>query len=426
MRLSLRSLFARPSAVQQSIGLIRQHRMKLARCADADFKLAYASTSDVYESMAVTAVVASRLLGVEMFDIQLQGALALAGGKIAEMQTGEGKTLAAVPAVAWFAKKGSGVHVMTVNDYLARRDAKWMGGIYEFLGLSVGCIQQTLRTTERRLAYSRDVTYGTANEMGFNYLRDQLAMQPDEQVHRPFAVAVLDEVDSLLIDEARNPLVIAGDETDENLLARRVDALVRHFRRNLHYSLDEYGRNVALTDAGIQALESAFACGNLFLERNHRLLVAIQDSLHARVLLRDGVDYVVKDGAIEAVDEFKGRIVHQEVDPLYIQSVLHIQVYTRPTRHGRNRRQLIQWSRSSGRVPQSSSRTWIHARERPPDIITRKNGQEEKREDSSRIRRCIAAAGFVRSGHGSNSAANKGARIEIRRPYPSPPDRRTD
>ena len=203
-------------------------------------------------------MVAARVLGLEMFDVQLQGALAMASGKIAEMQTGEGKTLAAVPAVIWYAREGRGVHVMTVNDYLARRDSQWMGGIYESLGFSVGCIQQGMSNQERRQAYACDITYATANEIGFDLLRDGLALYPCEQVHRPFAAAVIDEVDSILIDEARIPLVIAGGKADQEPLAVRVDRLARFFRRVKHYTLDEYARNIALTDAGIRAVETSF------------------------------------------------------------------------------------------------------------------------------------------------------------------------
>ncbi len=253
-------------------------------------------------------MVAARVLGLEMFDVQLQGALAMANGRIAEMQTGEGKTLAAVPAVIWYAREGRGVHVMTVNDYLARRDSQWMGGIYKFMGLSVGCIQQGMSSEERRQAYACDITYATANEIGFDLLRDGLTLHPSEQVHRPFAVAVIDEVDSILIDEARIPLVIAGGSVEQEPLAVRVDRLTRHFRRGQHYTLDEYGRNIALTDAGIHAVETSFRCGNLFNEENLALLTAAQDSIHAHALLRRDVDYLVKDGAIESVDEFKGRI----------------------------------------------------------------------------------------------------------------------
>jgi preprotein translocase subunit SecA len=270
-----------------------------------------------------------------MFDVQLQGALALTSEKIAEMQTGEGKTLAAVPAVAWYAKARKGVHVMTVNDYLARRDARWMGSIYQFLGFSVGCVQQAMSIEDRQRAYACDITYATANEVGFDYLRDQLALCPREQVHRPFAVAVIDEADSILIDEARIPLVIAGGKPDENRLAYRVDGLARQFQRGLHYTLDEYGRNIALTDAGIHAVESAFACGNLFVEDNLRLLTAVQDSLHAHALLRRGVDYLVKDGAVESVDEFKGRIVRDRRWPAGLHTAIEAKEAVAPKVQGK-------------------------------------------------------------------------------------------
>src|SRR5712691_4045549 len=224
----LRFLFRDPVvSAESNIQTINRRRAESAKSSDEDLKAAGRSASDVLETIAVTAVVAARVLGLEMFDVQIEGALALANGKIAEMQTGEGKTLAAVPAIVWYAKAGEGVHVMTVNDYLARRDAKWMGGIYEFLGLSVGYIQQGMPLEERKRAYACDVTYATPNEIGFDHLRDGLALYPREQVHRPFAAAVIDEADSILIDEARMPLVIAGGEFGEDLLATRVDRAVR-------------------------------------------------------------------------------------------------------------------------------------------------------------------------------------------------------
>ncbi len=243
-----------------------------------------------------------------MFDVQLLGALALADGCIAEMQTGEGKTLAAVPAVIWLAKAARGVHVMTVNDYLARRDAAWMGGIYRRLGFSVGCIQQGMAAADRKRAYACDITYATANEIGFDYLRDQLALHVDEQVHRPFEAALLDEADSILIDEARIPLVIAGGEADQESMAIGADRVVRRFQSGWHFAIEQHFRNVSLTDAGIHAVEAAFRCGNLFAEDNLSLLSAVQDALHAHALLRRDVDYIVKDGVVESVDEFKGRI----------------------------------------------------------------------------------------------------------------------
>jgi preprotein translocase subunit SecA len=304
----LRSLLSGPDASERSIHFINRRRAEMSSLNDDDLRAAGNQSKDLLELAAVTAVVASRVLSQDMFDVQLRGSLALANGKIAEMQTGEGKTLAAVPAVVWYAKAGRGVHVMTVNDYLARRDANWMGGIYEFLGLKVGAIQQGMSVEERQRAYACDVTYATANEIGFDYLRDQLALYPQTQVHRPFAVAVIDEADSILIDEARIPLVIAGGAPQEEALAQRVDRLTRRFRRGAHFTVDEHGRNVALTDAGIREVERAFASGNLFAAENLPLLTAVQDSLHAHALLRRDVDYLVKEGVVESVDEFKGRI----------------------------------------------------------------------------------------------------------------------
>ena len=210
MRQFLRNLFRDSAKPESFIPFINNRRAELANSSDAELKAIPWRSLELPEVVALTAVVAERVLGLKMFDVQLKGALALTAGKIAEMQTGEGKTLAAVPAVVWFAREGAGVHVMTVNDYLARRDARWMGGIYEFLGLSVGHLQQ-----DRRQAYACDITYATANEIGFDLLRDGLALYPHEQVQRPFATAVIDEADSILIDEARIPLVIAGGEADQ-------------------------------------------------------------------------------------------------------------------------------------------------------------------------------------------------------------------
>src|ERR1700676_4071051 len=281
----LRRWFYGPERAESKIPLINQRRAELAQLNDDELKSVGRLATDLLEVIAITAAGAARVLHLDMFDVQLQGALARGEGKIAEMQTGEGKTLAAVPAIVWYAKAGQGVHVMTVNDYLARRDAKWMGGIYEVLGLSVGYVQQGMSAEERRKAYGCDVTYATPNEIGFDHLRDGLAMYPHEQVHRPFAVAVIDEADSILIDEARIPLVIAGGKEEQEPLAYRVDRVTRHFHRHHHFTLDEYERNTALTDAGIRAVENAFGCGNLFAEENLPLLTTVQDSLHAHALL---------------------------------------------------------------------------------------------------------------------------------------------
>src|SRR5437764_14348591 len=250
MRRFLRALFGSATSVRPIIEQVNPMRQELAQLTDQDLRTRaqnLPSSTDCLETIAVAAEVAFRVLGLRMFDVQIQGALALTEGRIAEMQTGEGKTLAAVPAVVWYAKQGNGVHVLTVNDYLARRDAQWMGGIYEWFGLSVAYIQRDMKAGPRRAAYARDITYATANEAGFDYLRDQLALDPAEQVHRPFAVAVIDEIDSILIDEARIPLVIAGGDAQAHTLPYRVDQLTRNFSRGIHFTIDEFGRNVSLT-----------------------------------------------------------------------------------------------------------------------------------------------------------------------------------
>ena len=331
----LTSLFRRSVSHKSEINWINQRRAQLSKLQDSELRAAVEYSRDLLEVVAIAAVVSARVLGLEMFDVQLWGALALARGTIVEMQTGEGKTLAAVPAIINYAREGCGVHVMTVNDYLARRDARWMGPIYEFFGLSVGCIQQGMDVEDRRRAYACDVTYATANEVGFDYLRDQLALYPRDQVHRPFAVAVIDEADSLLIDEARVPLVIAGGESEQAPLVQRVDTLVRQFRRSFHYSVDEYARNIGLTDAGIQAVEDAFGCGNLFTEVNTPLLAAVQNSLHAHALLRRDVDYLVKDGEIKSVDEFKGRIVQERRWPAGLHTAIEVKEGVAPKTQGR-------------------------------------------------------------------------------------------
>jgi preprotein translocase subunit SecA len=308
--------------IAREIAHINRRRAELVDSSDDALRDAFQSTRDLQETVAIVAVVAARVLGLEMFDVQLRGALALARGRIAEMQTGEGKTLACTPAVAWFAREGGGVHVMTVNDYLARRDAQWMGGIYRFLGFSVGCIQQTSDPDDRRRAYACDITYATANEIGFDYLRDNLALRIEDQVHRPFQAAVIDEADSILIDEARIPLVLAGGEEDEEAIARRADPLVRRFRRGLDFTLDEFGRNIALTHAGAHLAEQYFHIRNIYAEQNLAVYTAVHDAIHAHALLRRDVDYVVKNSAIESVDQFKGRIAQDRRWPAGLHTAL--------------------------------------------------------------------------------------------------------
>jgi preprotein translocase subunit SecA len=317
------------------IAEIRRRRAAMADLDNEALRQRFRQTEDMLEAIAAVCEAASRTLSLEMFDVQLRGALAMARDRIAEMQTGEGKTLACTPAVAWLARSGAGVHAMTVNDYLARRDARWMGPIYGLLGLTVGCIQQTMGPEERRAAYRCDITYATANEVGFDFLRDQIALTPDEQVHRPFAAAVIDEADSILIDEARIPLVLAGGEADDEVLARQVEPIVRHFERGLHYTLDEYGRNIALAPAGARWIERAARCRNIFAESSLPLYTAVHNAIHAHALLRRNVDYVVKNGAIESVDEFKGRIAQDRRWPAGLHAAIEAKERVPISRQGR-------------------------------------------------------------------------------------------
>jgi preprotein translocase subunit SecA len=293
---------------EREIAEIRLIMDKLRSVSDAALRDAFHSARDLHHAIAAVAEAGARTLRLNFFDTQLRGALALARGRIAEMQTGEGKTLACTPAVAWLARSREGVHVMTVNDYLARRDAAWMGPIYSLLGLTVGCIQQSMPADARRAAYACDITYATANEAGFDYLRDQLVLRCEDRVHRAFHAAVIDEADSILIDEARIPLVLAGGNFDGDALATGAATLVRSFQRGIHFTLDEFGRNIALTPAGARAAEAFAQCGNIYEERNLDIYSAVNDAIHARFLLARDVDYVVKNGAIESVDQFKGRI----------------------------------------------------------------------------------------------------------------------
>ena len=228
MREWWRSMFAeRGVSAPRELDEVRELRDGFVHLDDESLKRAARRATRLPEIVAVTAVVVSRVLGLQMFDEQLEGALALAHGRIVEMQTGEGKTLAAVPAVAWYARGGAGVHVLTVNDYLAGRDAAWMGEAYRWLGLSVAAVAQDMTLEDRRSAYRSDITYASANELGFDYLRDRLALHPHEQVLRPLAAAVIDEADSILLDEARIPLVIAGGAIEPSAAAVDADRLVR-------------------------------------------------------------------------------------------------------------------------------------------------------------------------------------------------------
>jgi preprotein translocase subunit SecA len=265
---------------------------------------------------------ARRGTGLDAHDVQIMAGLAMADGRIAELPTGEGKTLAAVFSAAQFALLGRPVHVLTFNDYLARRDAAWMGPAYGLLGLTVGAAQEGADKDAKRAAYACDVTYATAKEAGFDYLRDRLAYQPGDLVHHPFAVALVDEADSILIDEARIPLVISGTSGALGPDAAGVAAVVRGLDRGRDYETDAENTNVFPTDEGIRRIESVLGCGNLFAPENDQLLAAVHCALHAEVLLRRDVDYIVRGGRVELVDEFTGRVADKRHWPDGLQAAV--------------------------------------------------------------------------------------------------------
>ena len=243
------------------------------------------------------------------FDVQLMGGIALHEGKIAEMKTGEGKTLVATLPVYLNALTEKGVHVVTVNDYLAKRDSEWMGQIYEFLGLDVGVIVSGMTAEERKKAYDADVTYGTNNEFGFDYLRANMATDPDKVINHDFHYAILDEVDSILIDEARTPLIISGPVQESSKDYRKFNRIIPKLNKEEHYELDEKNNSVTLTEEGVEKVEQYLNVDNLFDEDNFRLHHQVNQALRAHTLMKKDRDYIVDDGKVKIVDEFTGRVM---------------------------------------------------------------------------------------------------------------------
>jgi preprotein translocase subunit SecA len=266
------------------------------------------------EAFATVREAAKRTLGQRHFDVQLMGGVVLHRGMIAEMKTGEGKTLVATLPVYLNALAGKGVHVVTVNDYLARRDSEWMGQIYRYLGLTVGCIVHGLDDDQRRAAYGADVTYGTNNEFGFDYLRDNMKFRLEDMVQRPFNFAIVDEVDSILVDEARTPLIISGPAEDSSELYRRVNVLIPRLAVE-DYEKDEKQRTVTLTDSGVEKLEEMLRetglleAGTLYDIHNVALVHHANQALRAHKLFARDTDYIVKDDKIIIIDEFTGRMM---------------------------------------------------------------------------------------------------------------------
>jgi preprotein translocase subunit SecA len=264
------------------------------------------------ESFALVNESIRRILRINPFDEQIIGGIVMHRGKLAEMQTGEGKTLTAVFPVYLNALTGMGVHVLTFNDYLAKRDSEWMGPIFTFLGLSVGFVQEGMSIEQRKWAYNCDVTYLTAKESGFDFLRDSLSYTPEKIVQRKFNYALVDEADSILIDEARIPLVIAGSsEDDEVKNDHNFTEIVNQLAEGKDYEFDEYKRNIQLTDHGIKRIEETLGVNNLYDEQNTGLLSKLNCALHAEYLLIKNVDYIIRNGKVELVDEFTGRVAEK-------------------------------------------------------------------------------------------------------------------
>ncbi len=261
------------------------------------------------EAFAVVREAARRILGMRHFDVQLMGGIVLHQGKIAEMKTGEGKTLVATLPAYLNALTGKGVHIITVNDYLAKRDAEWMGPIYRFLGLSVGYIVSGMDDSERKKAYNCDITYGTNSEFGFDYLRDNMKYSLEDMVQRGHYYAIIDEVDSILIDEARTPLIISGPAEESTELYYYIDEIVRKLKKDIHFTLDEKSKNATLTEEGIAECEKLLGIKNLYNPRYVRLIHHIHQAIRAHHLFKRDVDYVVKDGKVIIVDEFTGRLM---------------------------------------------------------------------------------------------------------------------
>ncbi|MEU5567271.1 accessory Sec system translocase SecA2 [Micromonospora musae] len=289
---------------------------------DAELTEAAGQAAGYEEICAIGREAARRGLDQRPYDVQLLGAMALLSGKVAEMATGEGKTLTATVAAYGHVRIGNGpVHVLTVNDYLARRDAQWMEPVYTLLGLTVGWVNEASTPQERREAYACDVTYVSVSEAGFDYLRDQLVTDVEDRVQRPLSTAIVDEADSILIDEARVPMVLAGAVPGEQDPVHAAAALVRGLRKGRHYTVAEDGRSVAFTSAGLAAVEAKLGI-DLYDEQHVEQLSAVNVALHAHALLHRDVDYIVREGSVELIDEMRGRVAQRRRWPDGLQAAV--------------------------------------------------------------------------------------------------------
>jgi len=304
-------LVARVNALEPQISALPDDRLA-ARTAEFRQRVGNGEPLEslLPEVFATVREVSRRVLSMRHFDVQLVGGMILHEGKITEMRTGEGKTLVATLPIVLNTLTGRGVHLVTVNDYLARRDAEWMGAIYKFLGLSVGVIVHGMDDAERQASYRCDITYGTNNEYGFDYLRDNMKFRLEDMVQRELHYAIVDEVDSILIDEARTPLIISGPAEEATDKYVRVNSIIGYMKKDADYKVDEKARSVLLTeDLGIPKVERLVGVDNLYDPRNIEILHHVNQALKAHVLFKRDVDYMVKDGEVVIVDEFTGRLM---------------------------------------------------------------------------------------------------------------------
>ena len=306
----LEKIVAKINGFTEAIGKLSDEQLQ-AKTDEFRGRLAKGETLDdlLPEVYAVVREASTRVLGMRHFDVQLMGGIILHQGRIAEMKTGEGKTLVATLPVYLNALTGKGVHVITVNDYLATRDSEQMGKLYNFLGLSVGLIVHGLDFNQRKDAYNADITYGTNNEYGFDYLRDNMVMRPENMVQRELNYALVDEVDSILIDEARTPLIISGAADKPKDYYTLVAKIIPRLRAEQDYTVDEKAKNVVLTEEGVTHVEQMLGIENLADESNMELAHHVNQGLRAHVIMKRDRDYVVKDGQVIIVDEFTGRLM---------------------------------------------------------------------------------------------------------------------
>ena len=334
---SIEPLVLEIGAFEKTLEVLSDEAIK-EKTAEFKSRLSNGETLDgiLPEAFAVVREASRRTLGERHYDVQLIGGVVLHRGHIAEMRTGEGKTLVATLPVYLNALSGKGVHVVTVNDYLSRRDAVWMGQIYSFLGLSVGVlnhdssylydpthteldktrdemgafkvIHEFLRPCQKRDAYSADITYGTNNEFGFDYLRDNIVYQKEDLAQREFNFAVVDEIDSILIDEARTPLIISAQAGESEDLYGKFAGIARKLKREVDYKVDEKMRATTLTDEGIEHAENLLGIGNIYTEKGIKYVHHLETAVRAEALFTRDKEYVVKNGEVIIVDEFTGRL----------------------------------------------------------------------------------------------------------------------